>query len=433
MTNQNLDHLFTSAKNIPIETSATEIASWVAATAVTSTGVLGVVAKLKLIIAKKSIMIFGITLGTVGVTALSIALVSSPSEKEEQKENLPHVTSQFVDDYNKPETSDLLVLLDDTLYTPESEEEVKVDPVAPIAPVSPVAPIDITDPVHSISPVSPIAPTMARVMVPKNTFTFVSIATDPIVDLELQRAQLVLQMEQLKAQALQLTAVAHQKRNKAKKGPKVTGDGKVTKQTREVKPFTEIKFEGMFDVSISQGATESVTVETDGNLQEYVLVENDGSTLVLKNKSASFKKITEMKIYVVVKDLTKISGSGMGDLVMESTLKLKDLTVKSNGVGDTKLNLECTSLDLHYNGVGDVEIEGKATTVKMNCTGVGDIEAYDFKVKDMTLVQSGVGDTKVNVTGDLNIVFSGVGSVYYKDGPETKSIKNSGIGTVKAK
>lgn len=76
MTHQDLDHLFMSARNVHIETSATEIASWVGTAAVSSTGVLGVAAKLKLFIAKKSIIMIASALSVIGVSTL--LFITSP-------------------------------------------------------------------------------------------------------------------------------------------------------------------------------------------------------------------------------------------------------------------------------------------------------------------------------------------------------------------
>ena len=189
----------------------------------------------------------------------------------------------------------------------------------------------------------------------------------------------------------------------------------------------------MFDVIISQGDKEGVTVETDENLQEFVIVKNDGNTLVLKNGAAKIKKITKMKVYVVLKDVNKIVGHSIGDITSETTLKLSSLELKVKGVGDADFKLDCDKFELDYSGVGDVSLSGKVAKAKMNCTGVGDVKAYDLEVTDMKLNQSGVGDTKINVKGDLTINFTGVGDVSYKGKPVTKNITKSGIGSVKAK
>ena len=137
MTHQDLGHLFTSARNVPVETSASEIATWVGAT---PAGVLSVTGKLKLFIAKKTTMLFGITLGTVGVTALSVALMSSPPEQEK---NSPVITQNVADEQAPPKIQETSIAFDDPLEleTPEYlEVPVPIEPAVHAARIAPQFP-----------------------------------------------------------------------------------------------------------------------------------------------------------------------------------------------------------------------------------------------------------------------------------------------------
>jgi hypothetical protein len=415
MTHQDLDHLFTSARNVPVETSAAEIATWVGATAATTAGVLGVAGKLKLFIAKKTTMLFGITLGTVGVTAISVALMSSPPK---QKETSPVITYDFVEEQTPPKTQETSIDFDDTL-------EVEFPPFPEVPkPVAPVPPVASTFP-------APPAPPVIAAPIGVSTMGEFEASAFPAPRAPKAPSRIVSPPKPSTPNRNQEDCCDNPEDDKKRES--VTGDGNVTKQVRNIKSFSEINIEGLFDVTISQGEKESVTVETDANLQEFVVVLNDGNALTVKNGKANFKKITKMEIHIVLKDVSKISGSGLGDIKTESTLKLNSLELRISGVGDANFKLDCDRLDIIYGGVGDVNLSGKAKTVKMNCSGVGDIRAYNLEVTDLKLNRSGVGDTKVNVIGELTIDFSGVGTVSYKGAPTSKNITKTGIGSVEAK
>ena len=96
MKHQNLDHLFSAAQNVDLETSAAEVASWVGTAAAASTGVLGVAAKLKLFIAKKTFIMLGITLGSAGVVVFTTAMLGSAPTPE--KVNKPIIVSHFAEE-----------------------------------------------------------------------------------------------------------------------------------------------------------------------------------------------------------------------------------------------------------------------------------------------------------------------------------------------
>ncbi|MBL0309531.1 MAG: hypothetical protein IPP77_07615 [Bacteroidetes bacterium] len=55
------------------------------------------------------------------------------------------------------------------------------------------------------------------------------------------------------------------------------GNGRVVTEERKVTPFTKLSISGVFPIEISQtGEPESVKVEADENLQNYIDVRNEG-------------------------------------------------------------------------------------------------------------------------------------------------------------
>jgi hypothetical protein len=213
----------------------------------------------------------------------------------------------------------------------------------------------------------------------------------------------------------------------------VEGDGNVIKQDRAVSSFTEIEISGMFDVIITQGDQEKVTVETDANLQEYVITKNDGATLILENGSAKFEKITKMRVFVVVKDIDRIKTNGVGDLTSESTIKSSKLVLNIGSVGDADLEVDCNELEVKHHGVGDLKLKGSSHNAVIRSSAVGDLRAYELAVATMNIKHCGVGDASINVSEDLTVDFTGVGDVHFKGSPKKKDITKNGVGTVKDK
>lgn len=62
-------------------------------------------------------------------------------------------------------------------------------------------------------------------------------------------------------------------------GPSVRGNGNVTKETREVGEFDQIKVSRGMNVYISQGTPASVVVIADNNLHEIIQTEVRGGVL----------------------------------------------------------------------------------------------------------------------------------------------------------
>jgi len=409
MTHQELDHLFASARTAQTQTSVEEVTAWVGAAAIATTGVIGIAAKLKLFIAKKSLLMLGSVLGTVGVVTIgTIALVSSPNSGTPESNFIAGTTVSEERIERELETDILPINLqqEDTLEVP-----------APVAPESALAPMVAIPPV-------PLAP---------NVIAFTPTILESIY-IELETPQVIVSIPEMESGMHIGVAPVSCCGDKDDKRKTVKGNGNVTTESRTVKPFKKLEINGIFDVIITQGDVETVSVETDENLQEFIVIEQDGDELSLNTScNVNLKKSTKMNVYVTVKNMTHLSSNGIGDVRTENQLKGKKLSVDISGVGDVELNMNYGSLEFDYQGVGDITLKGEATKVEMDCTGVGNVNAYELNAKEVSLNQSGVGDTEIFADDVVDIDFSGVGNVHYKGNPESKSIDKDGIGSVKAK
>jgi Putative auto-transporter adhesin, head GIN domain len=174
----------------------------------------------------------------------------------------------------------------------------------------------------------------------------------------------------------------------------VKGSGTVTTENRPVSDFSKLELSGVFNVVIAQGSENKVSVETDDNLQELVTIENNGSTLIAKNKRGSrFRKSTKMNVYITYKNITDIKNTLVGNLSSSNLLAQSSFNYKSSAVGNTDLKLEVSTLNIDISTVGNTKIEGKATTCDLNNSSVGNYIAGNLIVEEMALHNSAVGNT----------------------------------------
>ncbi|HFB99941.1 MAG TPA: hypothetical protein ENJ53_03965, partial [Phaeodactylibacter sp.] len=125
----------------------------------------------------------------------------------------------------------------------------------------------------------------------------------------------------------------------------VRGNGNVTSIEHDVKAFSTLEIDGVFNAFIKQGEKESVTVETDENLHEYVRIESKGKTLTISTrKRINFRKKNRMNIYITIRDIDKLKLSGVGNVETENMLHLSALDLRIKCVGNVSLNLEVEDL-----------------------------------------------------------------------------------------
>jgi hypothetical protein len=189
------------------------------------------------------------------------------------------------------------------------------------------------------------------------------------------------------------------------------GSGNVTTQTREVGPFTAIDVSGVGEVVITQGDADSLTVETDDNLQGIILSEVRDNTLHLSMKpDAGFSQANRMTFTVGVTQLTAITLSGAA-------------TIKAS-------NLSGDMLTVVHSGVGKVTTAGTVTEQRVTLSGAGGYDGAALVSKRAIIDLSGLGDVVVNANERLDATISGAGSVVYIGSPElSKQIR--GLGSIR--
>jgi hypothetical protein len=212
---------------------------------------------------------------------------------------------------------------------------------------------------------------------------------------------------------------------------KVTGNGKISSDTREIQPFKAISIEGVFNIILNQGTKESVKVEADENILPVIITVVENDTLKVKMKgNTSINKTGKLNVYVTLAAVSYLSNAGVGTLKCTDTLNLKELSLNLEGVGSTELRLKAEKLNVESKTVGALQLSGVVKETSIHNEGVGMIQAFDLKSEKLTLHTSGVGGAEVFASQELTIDASGIGGVKYKGGATKKQITNEGVGKV---
>lgn len=215
-------------------------------------------------------------------------------------------------------------------------------------------------------------------------------------------------------------------------GKRVTGNGNVTTETVKTGDYDEIKVAGFMDVHLERGTEGTITVTTDSNLHEYIVIETEGDNLIIKTrKNANIRTKKGVHVTVPFQDLSRVSLSGSGDIDTKDRITADDFKLGLTGSGDIDLSLDVASLDSYVTGSGDISLSGNAKYMEVSVTGSGDVKAASLTATDVDARVSGSGDIKLNVTGSLKARVSGSGDIRYTGSPSKSDTKVSGSGSIK--
>ncbi len=197
------------------------------------------------------------------------------------------------------------------------------------------------------------------------------------------------------------------------------GNGKVTTREVSVADFETLKASGIYELKLAQGAKESVRIEADENLQEYIEVRNEGKQLVidmpkLKNQGVNLKGKHTLRVYVTFNKLSEMELKMVGNVSSDKTLAFSELSLKNKSVGNVDLDMTANKLDLQNQSVGNMTLKGSAREALVRNKGVGSFKAAGFVVQTMDIENSGVGDADVHAEKDLKVKDNNLGKVQNK-------------------
>ena len=231
----------------------------------------------------------------------------------------------------------------------------------------------------------------------------------------------------------------------------VQGSGDASSEVREVNGFNVIVLEGMGDVFVTVGETESLTIQADDNLLPLLTARVQNGTLRLGIVSgANIHPIRPITFNVTVKELNSITVAGSGNFYVDP-LEADRMTVTIAGSGDINLEglalndfkatisgsgnvyvdeIAAKNVDSTISGSGNIRLVGEAPTQKLGVYGSSDYLAGDLQTKVSDITIAGSGNVTVWATDQLTALVNGSGDINYYGKP---SIDKSGSGSGKLK
>ncbi len=228
------------------------------------------------------------------------------------------------------------------------------------------------------------------------------------------------------------------------------GSGDLITEEREVSDFDRVELAGEGELTITQGESESLTIEAEDNVIPNITSEVRNGTLVIGMNTRFWNHVVPtkpIKFDLTIKDLTDLSLSGSGeakssnlntknlDLTISgsgrieiTTLAAEDIALTLSGSGELMIDtLSAKKIDATLSGSGEVELAGQVDEQNITVSGSGEYRAAELESKEAEIEVSGTGDVAVWVNERLDVEMNGSGNIEYVGEPTvTKDISGSG-------
>lgn len=213
------------------------------------------------------------------------------------------------------------------------------------------------------------------------------------------------------------------------------GSRRVVTSDRSVSGFDRVVFEGLGELTITQGDRESLTIEAESNVMSRITTEVRGGTLYIDWRAGVFGfsvvPTKPLRYDLTMKDVRVLSLTGLGSLAA-GEISTDRLDVGINGGGRVVIrSLRAADLDLGLTGLGQVEVGGAVDRQSIVVTGGGEYDGSDLESGVAAVTITGLGKATVWATESLDVELPGAGVVeYYGEPTVTQNV--SGLGSVRS-
>ncbi len=191
----------------------------------------------------------------------------------------------------------------------------------------------------------------------------------------------------------------------------VKGNGNKETVNRDLSQFNAIDLQGNYQLNVTVGTSQQVSITTDSNLIQYIHTKVKGKTLIVKTqKNIALSTTQPPLIEVAVQNLNQVNLSGNG-------------IISINGI-------KTNEFDLSIDGNGHVTLAGNVQDFEVNLNGNGEVIANDLIADTAAVKLNGSGNMNVYASRKLSIKLNGSGKVQYYGEPRELEQKINGNGEV---
>lgn len=210
----------------------------------------------------------------------------------------------------------------------------------------------------------------------------------------------------------------------------IQGSGNITKEKRNIEaPFTAIVSDSGVSVIVAQESTESIEVETDDNIQQYITTKIENGTLYIKVEG-SINTQSPINVSVKMPSITRLEASSGSSIHSKNTLIGTSLSLNTSSGGEIEAVIEFEKVSCDASSGSQLTVSGKALLVETSSSSGSEINAEELVANEIVADASSGSFTKVKPIVKLNGTASSGSTITYYQAPKTLIKSESSGGSI---
>jgi hypothetical protein len=207
----------------------------------------------------------------------------------------------------------------------------------------------------------------------------------------------------------------------------VRGSGDIVEETRAVSGVTGVELATLGNLTIEVGDTESLRIEAEDNLMEYLETEVRGGRLRIgTQEDVNLRATRPVNYYLTVTGLEAIVITSSGD-IQAPDLEAERFSITINSSGDLEMGmLNADTLEVDIGSSGDLDIAGgEVKTQNVIISSSGNYTAQDLESTEVEVRLNSSGSATIWVHDHLKAILSSSGDLRYRGDPTLDATTSS--------
>ena len=194
-------------------------------------------------------------------------------------------------------------------------------------------------------------------------------------------------------------------------GPRQTAE-----RDYNVVDFDRLEMGSGFHIDVERGNFFSVSVRGDRRNIEDLIVEKQGSTLVIRYRNFRERR-HDTFIDITMPELRAVNFSGGSESHVYNFDDAGEVDVHLSGGSVCQLEVNAATLSTTLSGGSYLSIRGNGQQLDADVSGASALKTFHFPVATSDIQLSGASDAEVSVSNELNIVATGASHLVYRGDP----------------